>query len=516
MKIIFFCLLASILVSIPVKAQSGLQNKLQTIVQQYNLVGMSVSVLKQDSLVYSGAFGKRDIARNLPMTESTVYRIASISKMITAIAAMQLYEQGLFSLHEDISSKLGFTLRNPAYPNTVITPGMVLNHTAGLRDGNGYFNFLSATASNTVPDISRLVQSGGSYYTTDMWDQSRQPGSYFNYANINYGIIGTLIEKVSGKRFDVYCRDHILAPLGIDGSFNIQDLPDINQLAVLYRKSGSSWNPELDNYGGVKPPPRDLAGYTIGKNGLIFGPQGSLRISTKDLGTITKMFMNGGKVGTVRLLQDSTVQRMMMMNWVYTGSGSGNNYSGIFNNYSQGMHLTTALLSGESLYGHPGEAYGLISDCYFSKDKKYAIVFATNGGVWGNGNYSGWYNLEEDVFKACFSELPNFIVSIDDEGISPSQFTLYQSYPNPFNPSTTITFYASFDCTLHCQITDVLGTVVYEEVSEHGIGTGTVRWNGISNSGAEVSSGVYLYRITVNSRNGGNASYHTGKAVLIR
>jgi len=515
-KSIIIFLLAFVLFTLPISAQSGLQGKLQTIFQQYNLVGISVSVLKHDSLVFSGALGKRDIARNLPMTDGTVYRIASISKMISAIAAMQLYEQGLFSLHEDISAKLGFTLRNPAFPNTVITPAMVLNHTAGLRDGSGYSPFLSATASNPVPDISRLVQAGGSYYTADMWDQTRAPGAYFNYANINYGIIGTLIEKVSGKRFDVYCRDHILAPLGISGSFNIQDLPDINQLAVLYRKSGSSWNPQLDNYGGVKPPPRDLSGYTIGKNGLIFGPQGSLRISTKDLGTITKMFMSGGRVGAVRILQDSTVQRMMTMNWTYNGSSTGNNYSGIFNSYSQGMHLTTALLPGESLYGHPGEAYGLISDCYFSKNKKYAIVFATNGGVWGNGNYSGWYNLEEDVFKACFAELPNFIVSAEDIDPAPSQFTLSQNYPNPFNPLTTISFSAPYSCTVQCQITDVLGTVVYEELIEHAGGAGSIQWNGVNSSGVNVTSGVYLYRITVSSRGSGNAAHYTGKAVLLR
>ena len=459
---------------------------------------MSVTVTKGNNIVFSKGYGLRDVSRNLPVDDSTVYRIASISKMITATALMVLYEQGLFNLDDDVSNYLGFTLRNPNFPNDVITFRKLLSHTSSLRDGTGYSSFLSATYNNTPPPtLQSLLTVGGSYYTSDMFSTSKSPSeNYFTYANINYGVIGTLIELLSNKRFDIFCKEKIFQPLQIAGSFNIQDIPNINNVAVLYRRSGGSWIPQFDNYGGVKPSPRDLSSYVIGTNGVIFAPQGGLRINTNDLSKFILMIKNGGIYRGVRILNDSTVQKMLNPTWIYDGS-NGNNYYGIFNTYGFGCHRTVDLLLGETLYGHPGEAYGLISDMYFSKVKDYGIIFVTNGGVWSYGNYSGWYNVEEDVYKACKTFMDSLAVNAEDDEINLNKFVLYQNYPNPFNPITTISFTLDKDGFTVLKVYDLFGQEVLTIIQDK-LDAGQ-RYK-FEFDGSKLPSGVYFYRLENNGR----------------
>lgn len=479
---------------------TGLDTQLQSIKNNYEVVGMSVLITKDSSIVFSKGYGLRDRARNLPVNDSTIYRIASISKFITAAALMKLYEEGLFNLDDDISSHLGFTLRNPAFPNDVITIRKILSHTSSLRDGDGYSNFLSATYNNNPPpSLSGLLVQGGSYYSSDMFSTSRSPSSnYFTYANINYGIIGTLIEKLSNKRFDIYCREKIFEPLEMTAGFNIQDLPDINQVAVLYRKLGNNWIAQADNYNGVMPPPRDLSNYVIGTNGLIFGPQGGLRVSAKDLAKFMLMIMNGGIHNGVRILADSTVSMILEPQWIYSGS-NGNNYYGIFNTYGLGASRTNDLLPNQTLYGHPGEAYGLISDLYFSRLNDYGIIFITNGGVWSYGTYSGWYNIEENIYQACYSYLDSLTTSIKSDVTPDRGFMLYQNYPNPFNPETKISFTVPATplsieegAEVRLIVYDILGNKVKALLNEY---KAPGKYEIIFNT-EKFPSGVYMYELS--------------------
>lgn len=105
--------------------------------------GVGAAVIKNGRLVYENTLGSRYIdnenpQNNLPLTRDTKLRIASISKVFVAAAYMQLAEQGKIDLDADISRYLGFTLRNPNYPDTPITSKMLLSHTSLLRDGEVY------------------------------------------------------------------------------------------------------------------------------------------------------------------------------------------------------------------------------------------------------------------------------------------------------------------------------------------------------------------------------------------
>ena len=151
---------------------------------------------------------------------------------------------------------------------------MLLSHTSTIIDGTTYSSFLDATVNNNpIPNLSELLTTSGAYYTSGQFNNT-VPGTYFNYSNINYVILGTIVEKISNTRFDVYCKQNISMPLGIDASFNVNDLVDIDQLAVLYRKPNGIWTPQADNYQGIQPVFNNLNGYIPGTNGGRFGPQG--------------------------------------------------------------------------------------------------------------------------------------------------------------------------------------------------------------------------------------------------
>lgn len=402
-------LLFTIILIFPLWAHSqGLNTEIQQVKQTHDLMGGVVTVLCGTQISTSIPFGTADFTRNIPVTDSTFFRIASISKTITAMAFMKLYEQGLVGLDTDINSILGYSVRNPNFPNTPITARMLLSHTSTITDGTTYSSFLSATASqNPMPNISALLVSGGTWYTSGQFI-NKQPGSFYTYANINYGILGSIIEAISGQRFDVYCRQQIFLPLGIQGSFNVNDIPDINRVAVLYRKNGGTWQAQSDNYQGVQPVYGNLSAYIPGTNGLRFSPQGGLRISGSDLGTLFLLLMNHGTINGTTILNDSTVKRMLGLQWQYNGN-NGDNYYGLFRSWGLGIHRITntsgndLVLSGSTeMFGHPGEAYGLVSDAYIDTVRRVGIIFITNGSGTGyvTGSQSAFYTVEQDVFDA--------------------------------------------------------------------------------------------------------------------
>jgi CubicO group peptidase (beta-lactamase class C family) len=228
---------------------------------------------------------------------------------------MKLWEDGLFDLDDDVSEALGFSLRSPHFPNKTISYRMLLSHTSSILEGSGYDAFISDTyTKDTIPTVEELLTPTGKYYSANIWS-SREPGTYFTYSNVNFGLIGTLIEVLSGLRFDVYERLHVLAPLNISGSYNIHDISDINKVAVIYRND----IPQADNFKGVMPSQRNLSSYKIGTNGFIFGAQGGLRASLRELSHILLLIQSQGKWNGQRQLHVETVRQMTAASWTNDG-----------------------------------------------------------------------------------------------------------------------------------------------------------------------------------------------------
>lgn len=128
-----------------------------------DLLGGCALVFCQDSIISSVPFGTANLASNTSFNANTPIRIASISKLVTALAVIHLSENtDSFSIDADISNYLGFTVSNPSFPNTSITARMLLSHQSSIIDGSQYSAFLSATYSNpSIPSISELITPVG-------------------------------------------------------------------------------------------------------------------------------------------------------------------------------------------------------------------------------------------------------------------------------------------------------------------------------------------------------------------
>ena len=386
-----------------------MQQAVDDIREKYNLMGLSVVTVRDGKI--SGAFhaGLRDYERNLPVNDSTKYRIASISKLVMTTGMMKLYDRKLFGLDDDVSKYLGFTMRNPNFPERAITIRMLLSHTSSINEGSGYDGFLKDTYTNVSnpPDFSQLLRPGGAYYTEDMW-RKEPPGEYFSYCNANFGLAGTLIEKITGQNFDQFMLEKIFNPLGITGSYTSEGVEDINNLAVIYQNENGAWTPQTDNFKGHLSAPRDFSGYKTGTNAAVFSPQGGLRISAVELARIMILHMNKGTYEGKRIVSKRSIRLMHTPQWTFNGS-NGDTGDGKDRCWGLSVHILTNSPSGDmicsdsKMMGHSGDAYGLISAFYFDPDSRSGLILMTNGifNQLTNGSHSAFYDFEEAIFSAA-------------------------------------------------------------------------------------------------------------------
>lgn len=404
------------------------------------LSGLAVVAARGEEVVYEGYFGHRtfDSAGRigvLAVDRDTRFRVASMSKPVTGMGALRLVERGLLDLDADLSDYLGFPLRNPHYPDAIITARMLLSHTSSLRDEGFYFPPLPHR-------IEELFLPGGCFYgdgihfATSAGGRNNSPGSRYCYCNLGYGLIGTCIERLSGKRFDLTMRDEVLAPLGIDGSYNVNLLSDaaFRSIAPLYRKAPGEdgpWDPagpwiaQVDDYRGARPalpvraeggaegqPAPRLDDYAVGANGALFSPQGGLRISALDLSKIMRVLMNGGVHGDVRLLEGATTAAMRIRQWKHDPREDNGEIEGYARETGLALmragdttdHLGSDRIveaGGVALWGHHGDAYGLLGAMLFDPVERYGFVYLIGGTgarpAEHRGRFSSYSIWEEEI-----------------------------------------------------------------------------------------------------------------------
>jgi CubicO group peptidase (beta-lactamase class C family) len=346
------------------------------------LAGLVVVVADQKGVVRAQAFGQASMDPARALTPDTPLRVASVSKAVVAIGVMRLVEAGKLDLDSDVSRWLGWRLRHPGFPDTPVSLRQLLSHTSGIGDGPGY-NF---------PLGDRLQDR-----LADHW--AAAPGTRFAYANLNYGIIASVMEAATGERFDRLMTRLVLAPLQLDAGYNWSGASNaaIAAAATLYRtgRDETDWHPDgpwvaqVDDLKGVRPCPVrasagcDLAAYVPGSNGTLFGPHGGLRISALGLAKIGRMLLRDGKVDGVRLLRPASVRTLMTPVWQANGRPQDDDYQGQMLCYGPGLHCLTggtdAPVPGARWWGHLGEAYGLLAGLWVDRAQQRVLVYALTG-----------------------------------------------------------------------------------------------------------------------------------------
>lgn len=330
----------------PDQAEAGIRK----IMEEAPVTGLSVAVVKNNRIIYTQAFGVKDRETNTPLTTDCLFRIASISKSFSATSIMQLVEKKKLSLDDDVSDLMGFKIRNPKFPETVITLRLLLSHLSSINDRQGYFT-LDAINPAKNPDWAKCYND-------------YEPGKGYQYCNLNFNMVGTIIEKYSGERFDQYVKHHILDPLGLYGGYCVDSL-DKSRFASLYEYNGDSMRffPSPNAY---NPRSAEIAAYTMGYSTPIFSPTGGMKISAPDLARYMMMHMNLGKYKGKKIMSKKSARAMQTPYSEKEG-------------YGFAIMNSTKLIPGKHMTGHTGSAYGLYSAMFFNPNEKFGIVVISNG-----------------------------------------------------------------------------------------------------------------------------------------
>jgi CubicO group peptidase (beta-lactamase class C family) len=288
---------------------------LRRIVDTGEVAGVSAAIVRRDITAYCKSFGMQDREQNIPMQNDTIFRIYSMTKTFTIVAAMTLYEKGFFKLHDPIAEFL------PAFREMKVachdSRGIVrledarrpisFEHLFTMTSGIPYPGEQSYSAlifseaeKLSIEDAAR----GKPWTTARVVDEAAKvplcfhPGEYWMYG-FSHDILGRLIEVISGKSLGTYLKDTILDPLGLTDTAFYVPAEKQPRLAAVYTHTESGLErlrePDWVDPGKEKAPPA----YESGGGGLVS--------TLADMAKYGRLLVKGGKLGDLRILSRKTV-----------------------------------------------------------------------------------------------------------------------------------------------------------------------------------------------------------------
>src|SRR5829696_4746007 len=244
----------------------GLQARVRGLLNRHPAVGLAVGVVRNGSLEFFSGHGLADIASTTPITQDTVFRIGSITKTFTAIAVLQLWEQGLIDLDAPANDYLrAYRLIPARAAHRPATVRQLLTHTAGLpqlvHPSRAFKPILGETVKfgQRLPTLAEFYRGGLRLVA--------EPGTQHTYSNHGFATLGQIVEDVSGQPLDRYFRDRIFGPLGMEHTDLVRSDRVTARLATGYalRSDGPRPVPDCDlvtrGGGGIYSTAADMARY---------------------------------------------------------------------------------------------------------------------------------------------------------------------------------------------------------------------------------------------------------------
>ena len=308
---------------------------------------LSAAIVSGGEIVWHGAYGLRDVERELETDTDTVYLLSSISKVFVAVAVMQLYEKGKIDLDADINRYLPFAIRHPEYPDVAITARHLLTHRAGLANPTGAESpsIYEALPEDSLAVLTELVRAtltpAGSESSPLFWKPFK-PGSTILSSNMGVTVLACLVETVAGEPFAVYAQRNIFEPLAMNtAGYRLRDIAGDN-LATPYAASMQPF------------PPFNLKVY----------PAGMLRASVPDLA----LFVTAVMVGGGPLLEPET--NALMLEVRYPDAGLA---------FQSGLALMWRAYGGGTWLGHTGGgSAGVTASMDFHRDRGVGVIILCN------------------------------------------------------------------------------------------------------------------------------------------
>ncbi len=312
-----------------------------------NVVGLKVVAVRDTSVVFDYSFGEiLHCVDGKYVTDgfddgSDLWKVASVTKNVIAMAVMQLCDRGMIKLDRDVNEYLPKVIRNPHYLDDVITIRMLLSHYSSIAAGQ-------YTRKNY----------GDVEYTTD------RPGKKYVYSNINYLLLASIIEYVTGVRFDKYIQKYIFERIGISAAFNPFEE---EQYHLVYGKWFDKVRDTLflcNTYQAYNK--EEIDRYKLMKSTKWLDPAGGLIITTVEMLKYLMYSMGATGFEDESVISEKSRRQMCVP---YSSRGK----------YGLGTLDYSRILLGETLYGHTGYAYGIFAAMIYNPKSKYGFLILCNG-----------------------------------------------------------------------------------------------------------------------------------------
>jgi CubicO group peptidase (beta-lactamase class C family) len=347
------------------------------ILNRHPAVGFATGVVR-GSLEFFHGHGVAQVASDTPITEDTVLRIASITKTITAVAVMQLYERGLVDIDAPANKYLRAYQLVPA--DSSFRPATVrhlLTHTAGIPETvhplravlSGYRE--TVKLGSPVPTLAEYYRGGIRLFA--------EPGTRFIYGNHGFATLGQLVEDVSGQPFAGYLRDYIFEPLGMADTDIVRSEVDRSRLATGYRLR--SHGPEAVN-----------------DREVVTAPAGGVYSTARDMARYLSALLGGGANEHGRMLRPATLAMMYEPQYQPDPRVPG-----------IGLAFWRANADGHRLVEHQGRMPGFHSQIFIAPDAGVAVMTFTNGAR----NATAWLPGETGSLLKRLLDVPEEVVRAD-------------------------------------------------------------------------------------------------------
>jgi CubicO group peptidase (beta-lactamase class C family) len=291
-------------------ARARIDSTLRAYVASGRIAGASALVWEKGREVYFGAFGMADREANRPMTRDVIAQIFSMTKPVTGVALMQLYEQGKFRLDDPLAKYLPEFANAQVFGGTdssgvttlqvssrPITVADITRHTAG---------FATNGAEKGLGQLFRAANPQDRNITITQFSQrlakvplAFQPGTRWSYG-ISVDVQAALVERLSGQPFQLYVQQHILDPLGMRETRWFVPESDRARFAAMYRQADGTLRHEPDS---------SAKAYNTNHWPLFTGASG-LTSTLDDYLRFARMLLNGGELDGARILKPETVRLM--------------------------------------------------------------------------------------------------------------------------------------------------------------------------------------------------------------
>jgi CubicO group peptidase (beta-lactamase class C family) len=319
-----------------------LESWISTQIVERGVAGLSIAIIYDQDILFAKGFGFSDIAKKIPATKDTIYRIASNTKLFTSTAIMQLRDAKKLKLDDPISKYLPwFKIKTPQKNALPITIRHILTHTSGLPREAAF----SYWDDYKFPTIEEIIET--------LPDQERSyiPEKIWKYSNLAMTLLGEIISNVSSKTYENYIQKNILDPLEMTNTSVFLKEDHRKRLATGYgrRKADSTFDIE---------PFTDSKGIT---------PAANMSSTVEDLGHFISLQFRDEKAGGKQILRGSTLREMHRVHWLHPNWKGG-----------WGLGFCVRRLDDLTLNGHGGSLGGYRTETTFCAAEKIGVVVLTN------------------------------------------------------------------------------------------------------------------------------------------